>query len=835
MLERTDAIGFLEDEYPKFGLEHFKDLRDPSGSIKSILDAISRARDEVIDSVGYRALADSMLAAAATPKDREDAERSLEVATVFAAYEKMKAAKKCIDFGDLVALPVCLCEQHADVREILAARYEHILVDEYQDVNRSSVRLLKAIAGDGRDLWAVGDVKQSVYRFRGASAFNMVRFDLEDFKGATRGRLTTNYRSVEEVVDTYLTFATGIPSVRGTEIGLRAARGAAGRKPEYRGVETADQETAAVAEAIEELHKEGYRYRDQAILSAGNARLGRLTEGLESLGIPVLYLGSLFERDEIKDLLSLLSILVDRRAMGLLRVATQKSQAVPLADVAELLSHLKKDDHEPMTWVEALDTLTALSPAGLEGLRGIAGLLAGFAADSNPWAVLCTVLLDRTRAAAEIATDEGLRARSRGIAIWQFMNFLRSQPHGQGLPLSRLLTRVRRLVLFSDERELRQLPAAAQGIDAVRLMTMHGSKGLEFRAVHIPGLTNASLPRSPNALVSDMIVPPDGLIDGAVGKAIDAIKEALSEEQECLFFVALSRARDRIVLYSPTKKSNNASNPRSPFIDRLGTRITLSQVKPTKVLPANPEDLPVPLTIDGPFAFTDHQLALFERCPRRFLYTHVLHVGGRRTETAFMQLHVAVQKVLDGVGGKETSLVELEAALNAVWDEHGPSDDGYSDEYKQIAVGLLSFFAGTAVGAEFQPLPRLRLAVPGGEIVIRPSQHLSVGGKVTMRRVDTGHKGSKDHESLATAAFLIAAHAHSSGCAVELMHLSDGVISPIAMTPTVLRNRRASIDEMGNDVLAGRFPLKQSRTCPRCPAFFICGPLPEGPLKKNLG
>jgi len=210
-------------------------------------------------------------------------------------------------------------------------------------------------------------------------------------------------------------------------------------------------------------------------------------------------------------------------------------------------------------------------------------------------------------------------------------------------------------------------------------------------------------------------------------------------------------------------------------------------------------------------------------------------VGGRRTETAFMQLHVAVQKVLDGVGGKETSLVELEAVLNTVWDEHGPSDDGYSDEYKQIAVGLLSFFAGTAVGAEFQPLPRLRLAVPGGEIVIRPSQHLSVGGKVTMRRVDTGHKGSKDHESLATAAFLIAAHGHSSGCAVELMHLSDGEITPIAMTPTVLRNRRTSIDEMGNDVLAGLFPLKKSRTCPRCPAFFICGPLPEGPLKKNLG
>lgn len=835
LLERTDAIGFLEDEYTKLGLEHFKDLRDPSGSIRDILDAVSRARDEVIDSTGYRTLAEAMLASATTADEREAAERSLEVATVFAAYEQMKAAKGYVDFGDLVALPVRLCEGHADVRDHLATRYEHVLVDEYQDVNRSSVRLLKAIAGDGRNLWAVGDVKQSIYRFRGASAFNMVRFDREDFPGANRGRLKVNYRSVEEVVDAYLTFAVEIPSVRGAEIGLQAHRGASGRRPEYRAVDTADQEVAAVAEAIEELRQEGYAYRDQAILSAGNERLGRLTEGLESLGIPVLYLGSLFERDEIKDLLSLLSLLVDRRAMGLLRIAGQKSHAVPLADVAVVLSHLKKDDHEPMAWAHALDALTTLSPAGLEGLWGIAGLLSGFASDANPWTLLCAVLLDRTRAAAEIASADDLRARSRGIAIWQFMNFVRSQPAGQGIPLSRLLTRIRRLVMFSDERDLRQLPAVAQGIDAVRLMTMHGSKGLEFRAVHIPGLTSSSLPRSPNTLVAGKILPPDGLIDGAVGKAVDAVKEALSEEQQCLFFVALSRARDQLLLYSPTQKSNGASNPRSPFIDRLSGRIVMRHVTPSKVVPPRPESMPVPLTIEGPFAFTDHQLALYERCPRRFLYTHILNVGGRRTETAFMQLHVAVQKVVDGIGGKEPALAELVASLDAVWGEHGPADNGYADEYKRIAVQLLSFYAGTAAGAEVRPVPRLGLPVTGGQIVIRPDQVLNVDGKTTMRRVATGHKGSTDHDSLATAAFFIAAQTHSAGCTVELVHLSDGAITPVGMTPRVLANRRKSIDEMGNAVQAGRFPLKESRTCPRCPAFFICGPLPDGPLKKNLG
>ena len=84
--------------------------------------------------------------------------------------------------------------------------------------------------------------------------------------------------------------------------------------------------------------------------------------------------------------------------------------------------------------------------------------------------------------------------RARGVAIWQFMNFIKTQPPAPACPSSRLLDRIRRLVLLADERDLRELPAAAQGIDAVRLMTIHGSKGLEFPAVHIPGMNSDTMP-----------------------------------------------------------------------------------------------------------------------------------------------------------------------------------------------------------------------------------------------------------------------------------------------------------------------------------------------------
>src|SRR5690606_13368220 len=106
---------------------------------------------------------------------------------------------------------------------------------------------------------------------------------------------------------------------------------------------------------------------------------------------------------------------------------------------------------------------------------------------------------------------------------------------------------------------------------------------------------------------------PDGMIDGAEGTGIEAVKTALSEEQECLFFVALSRARDRLYLYSPTKSKDGRKRNRSPFIDRVESRISTRHVVPKIKLPRNAEDAPVPLHIDGSFAFTDHQLGLYQR------------------------------------------------------------------------------------------------------------------------------------------------------------------------------------------------------------------------------
>src|SRR5262249_25146767 len=158
---------------------------------------------------------------------------------------------------------------NAAVRAELQGKYDHLLVDEYQDVNRSSVRLLSALKPTGENLWVVGDAKQSIYRFRGASSFNMGRFGKEDFPVGVRGRLKLNYRSVSEIVDAFSAFAVQM-QVGDSDSGLESHRGPSGKKPELLTTVTADDQTVVVGDTIEAMRAAGHSYRDQAVLCTGN-------------------------------------------------------------------------------------------------------------------------------------------------------------------------------------------------------------------------------------------------------------------------------------------------------------------------------------------------------------------------------------------------------------------------------------------------------------------------------------------------------------------------------------------------------------------------------------
>ncbi|WP_455186637.1 UvrD-helicase domain-containing protein, partial [Azospirillum palustre] len=339
LMDRSEAIGLLEQEYLSLGLVHHRELWDPARPLKDMLTAISRAKDEVADATRFADLARLMLNSANSAEEREAAERCGEVALVYQRYEELKRRVVAIDFGDLVALPVTLLESTPTIAQDLRSLYRHILVDEYQDVNRSSVRLLQLLTDSGRGLWAVGDARQAIYRFRGASSYNISRFS-QDFPGAQGGRLRVNYRSTPEIVASFSAFGRDMAAGTG-DASLEAHRSGIGNRPEHVTFGDNDDEADALADEILALER-SISFRGQAVLCPGNDRLARVGDKLERRGIPVLYLGNLFERPEVKDLLALLSLLVDRRAMALVRRSTLPGldTRLSLAGAAAIVEHL---------------------------------------------------------------------------------------------------------------------------------------------------------------------------------------------------------------------------------------------------------------------------------------------------------------------------------------------------------------------------------------------------------------------------------------------------------------------------------------------------------------
>lgn len=838
LFDRSDAIAVLEEILPTLPLVHYRNLWDPTLILKEVLSAISRAKDELVDVPGYQALAQAMRADAADADSIEAAEKCLEIAEIYKRYEDAKTKHRAVDFGDLIMRPALLLESDEALRTAIQMRHRHVLVDEYQDVNRASVRLVKALAGDAKRLWVVGDARQSIYRFRGASSANMAAF-ANEFPGAVIDQLEISYRSTQQIIDAFSAFATAMGASAGMlPLDLTADRGDGPALPDLRRFNTDDDEAEGIAAAIRALETDGVRRRDQAVLCRTNRRLNEIAAALEMRGIPVLHLGSLFERDEVRDLLALMSLAVDPFGDALVRVAALPRYGVPLQDIHAVIRHLRDGKGPALARLPDLPGIPSLSGEAVNGLTLLAQDLQGMRPQAHAWDYITSYLLDRTDLGWCLASAGSVPARMRNVAVWQFLNFLREEsPVAFGLPIQRTLDRVRQLVLLAEERDLRQVPAPALHMAAVRLMTVHGSKGLEFEAVHLPGLTQASFPSSYRG---QRCPPPPGLISGADGLSVsDEAKRSHAREEECLFFVAMSRARTYLNFYQPQFQDGGRKRSPSELLGKIPRALLHETVAPPVIpLPADaPRPTPITVRHAPGWAVTDRRIELYQKCPLRFFYTHVLGLGAARKATAFSRTHDCLYNIIEWLAetriGAEPGIADAEAAFESVWQARGPKDHAFAADYRALASRLVGALVRSGAGRRFRKAEPLAIDFPNGRVVVEPNEMAELpDGTIVLRRVRTGYRTQQEYDGLEYTLYHLAGAAHyGRGFVVEALHLTDETMEAVPITTTKLNNRRNETDSMLAAISAGAFPPKlDAVTCPRCPHFFICPSAPKGPL-----
>jgi DNA helicase-2/ATP-dependent DNA helicase PcrA len=829
VIDFMETMRVLEFLLPRFELKHFQNLKEPVYPLIAVYQAISRAKDAVVGPESFREAAKEMLAAAPPTyrKARIAAEKAVEAAGIYEVYQEHLQQKGLLDFGDLVARAVELLRENKDVRDVVRREYQHVLVDEYQDVNRASGLLLKEVAGDGAGLWAVGDTRQSIHRWRGAAPQNVREF-ADDFPRARLASLDSNYRSRGHLVAAFSAYAVGMEVSRGRELApWRPKRRGARQCIEFEVASDVETELRSIAAQIKRRRSGGTRYHQQAVLARTHAQLATIAQVLEREGVPVLYFDTLFEREEVRDLLSLVELVCEGRGRALTRVARFEAYTIPPEDVSTLVREARdRDEFFPDAF--ALAPLLPLADASRESIARLASDLDGATFNVPAWRLLADYLFTKGTYLRELLDDVSVAGVQRRLAVHQLLQFAHDQlgrPTERGVdPKREFLRYVRHLAVFGDE-QLRQLPPWADHIDAVRLLTVHASKGLEFSAVHLPLLSADNYPKrrfAPSCPTPPGLCGPDG-------------DEWHAEEEECLLFVGITRARD--VLSLSYAKGLDGAAVVSPLLDRISAH--LPRALHSSITWSGPEirdtlSTPQKHIVDPAHVYPHGDLRTYMVCPRQYLYRHVLGLATSRETNAYVGFHVAVRRTVNWIcseraEGRAVSLTRANEYFVPVWDEVGPAGHAHELVYLRHARAMIrTAVARTPVSGDGRIDRSFEFQLTNGRVSFTPDFIEVVDergdSRTILRRFHLARWRPNDQDDPVYALYARAAKEISPGAAAVAIHyLSTDEQQPVDLSAREVTTRLKAYDRAIAGISGAEFDARPNdRECPRCPYYFIC-------------
>jgi DNA helicase-2/ATP-dependent DNA helicase PcrA len=814
IIDEAGALALLEANLEKVPLYHYQNLYEPAYELAHVLRAISRCKDELISPEEYRREAEAAHAAAQASGDEEAiaaAEKALEIADVYRVYEGALKDEDAVDFGDLVLLATRLIESNEDVQAYIA-QFKVIHVDEYQDVNLASARMLRAICKHGAVPWVVADQRQSIYRFRGAEPSNVTRFP-DEFDGKSHS-LSTNYRSCPPIVRTFETFSSsmGDGSMRGAWEIFRDEGGAVTMAV----APTVAAEAEYIASQIQRFRELGIPYSDQVILARTHLTLARITGVLEHLDVPLLYLGDLFERKEIRDLLSLVALDSERGNVGLARVAALTEYGVAREDAIRCRDWAETSKVSIIESLGRVAEIPGISTEGRDGLSRLGDQLKGLE-QAPPWVYLTTWLFERSSYLTPLLEANDAISRQKLIAIYQLLKVCGEQYTAGVHNRKRFLARIRRLEELNQDGAYRAVSSEASDIDAVRVMTIHGSKGLEFGAVHLPALATRYMPTSRQWV---RCPPPETLTQ------LLSLPGDHDTEEECLFFVALSRARDYLSL-SRAERYTTQNAGASKFLDKVrlpsvrfsGSRKSFAP--PLIKIPQARRDV-----------YPERELSLYMDCPARYCYEVVERLHGGRDETPYVQFHRCVYVTVGWLesereAGQHADLAAGLERLQVEWLARGPVGHGFEAYYRAAAHQMVRAMAA-AIAEEVGTYDRQKWKVTLGmsSVSVTPDRVLiTPEGVVRVQRNRTGKKTKSEHDRPLYALLRRGAQQRYPGkqISVETFYLASG---DVVVVPPGNEDKRLQkyLDAIAA-IEGGDFPAApvEQRKCPNCQCYFSCG------------
>jgi ATP-dependent DNA helicase UvrD/PcrA len=698
VLSRAEVVIFLREHLFEFELDEYRPLGDPTRFLSALATSFSRCKDEDISPAAYLAFAEGLVRRATTAARAgsgdadalaESARRQLELARAYGRYQALLASNGFIDFGDQVAMALRLVRESAAARERIQARFRYVLVDEFQDTNRAQAELVGLLAERHRNVTVVGDDDQAIYAFRGAAIDNILDFK-ERYRGARTVVLRRNYRSLAPVLDAaYRLVRFNDPDRLEVRTGiskrLRPERESETPAPvRAEAFASGSEEADWIAAEIGRRISGGARPRDHAILVRANNHADPVLRSLNIAGIPWRFSGTsgLYARPEVRLLMSFMRSVADLgSSVDVYALAASEVYGLGGEDLTAIVTTARRRNRSVWDVLEELDRQPGILRIAPDSRTRVARLVAdlrayGALAHERPAGEVLYAFLRGTGLLARLAGTDSVAAEEALQNIARFFEIVRAQ--------SALLSDDRAVFVARHLQTLIEAgddPATADldpDADAVAVLTVHKAKGLEFPVVFLPGLVAGRFP-----------LPGRGeplALPGGLGRGEPQSPETFLAEERRLFYVAMTRARDELVLTHAADYGGSRARRVSPFVlEALDLPATagaagggVAQSTPLDRLAAfagsttPPEARPGP--IEEPLSLSYYQIDDYLTCPLKYKYAHVLRVplAPHHAIIYGAALHKAVQVFHHRhARGQVMSEQELFEVFEAAWTNEG--------------------------------------------------------------------------------------------------------------------------------------------------------------------
>jgi DNA helicase-2/ATP-dependent DNA helicase PcrA len=711
LISEAESILLLRENIFNIGLNLFRPLGNPTKFLDALLIHFSKLKDEDISPDDY-------LKWVKKQKPSEETQQYLELANAYMKYEELKTKESVMDFSDLISNTLLLFKKRKNILKKYQNQFKFILVDEFQDTNYAQNELAIALAGKNKNITVVADDDQSIYRFRGAAVSNVLQFK-KSFPKIKIVTLNNNYRSTQTILDSsYKLIQHNNPNrleiVEKINKKLKSHSVSQKKEIELIYENRAEDEADKVAQTIKELTEKKYQYKDVAILVRANNHASSITTALQRHRIPFQFLGPgyLFQQEEIKDLIAYLAFLTNLSdSVSLFRVLSMDIFDIPYIELNYLLNFAKRKN---LTLFEALfnveqSFLKSTTQEKLINFRKMAIRHLEKSKKETAGQILYYFLID-SNLFEKFNLVNSAREERRVQNIAKFFDRIKSfEAERPDANIFILYEWLNLMLQMGDSPTAADIDVKDRNV--VNILTVHSSKGLEFKVVFMVNLVSD---RFPSRERSEKIPLPNEILK----EKILSKNDFHLEEERRLFYVGMTRAKERLY-FTASNYYGAGKRPRklSPFIyealpelqkkEKITNNIqqlSLPEILSVyKEIPEN-EEKKVPFKVSY---ITFSNLQMFDICPLHYKAKVIFNIP--TPATAVQSFGISIHNTLYDFfkqiqEGKKPSLKKLNEILKREWISEGYSNKKHEEERFAQAIRILKEYYKKEIKSKIKPL-----------------------------------------------------------------------------------------------------------------------------------